>query len=83
MLTYLDGFIEGYTDACRHLSLTDLYREQDRLIRVAERLRTLPHPPYAMVHMLERKMEALEILMDRKYLEKSKLTKPDVLPMIQ
>jgi hypothetical protein len=63
----MDAFIEQYADAHRGESLTNLYREQDRLIRVIHHLEIQVTKPHKMIHMLERKLEALEFLVNRKY----------------
>jgi hypothetical protein len=63
----MDAFIAQYADAYRGYSLTDLYREQDRIILIIQRLRIQPVMPDAMIYMLERKLEALEFLVEQKY----------------
>ena len=63
----VESIIIEWAYAHRKLSLTDLYREQDRIIRVIQRLEIQVAKPRRMIYMLERKLEALECLIEQRY----------------
>lgn len=70
----VDEMVAEYTIACKSLSLTDLYREQDRIMRAIPRLNVMRPPPMKMLRLLELKLEALENLVNERNVRITQLT---------